>query len=65
MDLEDSYIFQLNLLQEQKPFILIETVFCDRNENKSKDFTSNKFKISLKWTTKKVITFLSLKEKYM
>ena len=33
----DSYIIPLNLLKEQKSFILIEIPICNRNEN-----TSNK-----------------------
>ena len=37
-DKEDSYITPPNLLEEQKPFVLIGILFCDRNENKSKDF---------------------------
>ena len=32
-----SYIIRLSLFREQKPFILIEIAFCDRNENKLKD----------------------------
>ena len=31
-DLEDSYIIPSNLFKEQKPFILIEIPFYDRNE---------------------------------
>ena len=42
-DLEDFYS-PPNLLEEQKPFILIEIPFCD----KFLEFT-NKSKISIKW----------------
>ena len=35
-DLEDS--ITPNLFKEQKPFILIEISFCERNEKKSNDF---------------------------
>ena len=37
-DLQDSYIIKPNLLEYQKPFIVIEIPFCDRNEKKSKYF---------------------------
>ena len=46
---------------EDKPFILINIPFCDKNENKSKDFvkkfnhfTNGKYCISISWITKKV-----------
>ena len=72
IELEDSYIIPPNLFEEQKPFILIEIPFCERNENKSKDFirkfhefTDSKFKISIKWITKKVKSFFPLKDKNM
>ena len=59
-DLEDSYIVPPNLFNEQKPFILIEITFCDRNENKPKgfirkfhEFTNNKPKISINGLRKK------------
>ena len=55
------YIVPPNLFVEQKFLILTEILFCDRNENKSKElirkfheFTNNKFKISIKWIRKKV-----------
>ena len=34
--LEVSYIIPLKVLDEQKPFVMIEVPFCDRKENKSK-----------------------------
>ena len=37
-DIKGSYIIPLNLLEEQKPFILIKIPFCDRGENKSNRF---------------------------
>ena len=37
-DLGDSHIIPPNLFKEQKPLILIEIQFCDRNENNLKDF---------------------------
>lgn len=53
------YIVPPNLFVEQKFLILTEILFCDRNENKSKElirkfheFTNNKFKISIKWITR-------------
>ena len=55
------YIVPPNLFVEQKFLILTEILFCDRNENKSKElirkfheFTNNKFKISIKWIRTKV-----------
>lgn len=54
-DLADSYNIPLNLFEEQKPFILIEILFWERNDKKSKkcfqkfyEFTNNKLKISIK-----------------
>ena len=54
-NLERLCIIRLSLFEEQKPFIFVEIVFYDRNENKSKDFvlkfhefTNNKFKVPLK-----------------
>ena len=68
----DSYIIPPNLFEEEKPFILIEIPFCERNENKSKDFlrkfhdfTNSKYRISIKWITKKVKGFFPLKDKNM
>ena len=52
--LDNSYIISLTSFKDQKPFILIEIPFCDRNENKSKDviqkfhvFANKKLKIPL------------------
>ena len=59
-DLKDFYS-PPNLLEEQKPFILIEIPFCD----KFLEFT-NKFKISIKWITKKSDKVFSIKgQKYV
>ena len=55
-NLEDSYIIPSSLFGEQKSFNLIEIPFCGRNESKSRkfhEFTSIKFKTSVKWITKK------------
>ena len=57
-NLEDSYIIPSNLFGEQKYFNLIEIPFCGRNESKLRlwkfhEFTSIKFKTSVKWITKK------------
>ena len=67
------YIIPPNLFEKQKPFILIEILFCDRNENKSTDFTqkkiyeftNNKFKISIKSITKKLVRLYKSKNKNM
>ena len=59
-NLEDLYT-PPNLLNKQKPFILIEILFCGKDENELKDFIckfqefyNNQFKISIKQTAKKV-----------
>ena len=56
--------------EEAKPNILVELPFCNANETKSKDFikkfhqfTKNKFKLSIKWITKKVSNLFPLKDK--
>ena len=42
-DLRDSYIIPPNLSEQQKPFILIEIPFCNKNERKSEDFIPKDF----------------------
>jgi len=66
----DSFIIPPYLFEEEKPFILIEIPFCEKNENKSKDFirkfhdfTNGKYRLSIKWITKKVQSFFPLKDK--
>ena len=67
---EDSFIIPPNFFEDEKPFILIEIPFCDLNERKSKDFvrkfhkfTDGKYRVSIKWITKKVKNFFPLKDK--
>ena len=38
MDAGNSFIILPRLFDKDKPFILIEVSFCEKNENKSKDF---------------------------
>ena len=38
MDAEDSFIISSRLFDEDKPFILIDISFCEKNKKKSKDF---------------------------
>ena len=56
--------------QETKPFVPIKIPFCDQNEKiarhflkKLNDFTSNKFKFTIVWQTRKIKTLFNLKDK--
>ena len=69
-DVEESFIIPPNLFDEDKLFLLIDIPFCEKNENKSKDFikkfhhfTNGKYRISIKWITKKVKSLFPLKDK--
>ena len=69
-DVEESFIIPPNLFDEDKPFLLIDIPFCEKNESKSKDFikkfhhfTNGKYRISIKWITKKVKSLFPLKDK--
>ena len=60
MDAEDSFIIPPSLFDE-KPFIVVDILFCEEKENKYKDFitkfnhsTNGKCCISVNWITKKV-----------
>jgi len=60
--LEDDLIILEFLFKEPRKFILVETPFCDSNEQlvkrflqKLKDFTDNKIDFGIKWLTKKVL----------
>ena len=70
LDAEDSYIIQPSLIDEDKPFISIYIPFCEKKENKFKDFikkfhhfTEGKHRISIHWITKKVKGLFPLKDK--
>ena len=69
-ELEDSLIIPDYLFKENKPNILIEIPFCEKNEKKVKDFmkkfhafTDNNFQLSVKWITKKIKSLFPLKDK--
>lgn len=69
MDAEDSFIIPPSLFDE-KPFIVIDILFCEEKENKYKDFitkfnhpTNGKCCISVNWITKKVKRLFQLKDK--
>ena len=54
--LEDSYIIPSNLFEEQKVFVLIEILFCDRMRISQKTLLENFMNllaVSIKWITKK------------
>ena len=58
------------LFQEKKPTVMIELLFCFRNEKVSKNFISklydyaqNKFDFRIKWVTKKVKSLFQLKDR--
>lgn len=60
MDTENSYIISPFFVSKVKPFTLIGIPFCEKNENKPKDFikkflhlTNGKYCISINWITKK------------
>ena len=68
--MEESFLISPNLFDEDKPFPLIDIPFCEKNESKSKDFikkfhhfTNGKYRISIKWITKKVKSLFPLKDK--
>ena len=74
MNAENSFIILPRLFDKDKPFILIDISFCEKNENKSKDlikkfhhFANGKFfnniSYSINWITKTIIFSFPLKDK--
>ena len=67
---DDSVLIPPNFFEEQKPFILIEIPFCERNEKLSRSFikkfhfyTAFTYRLSIKWLTKKIKNLFPLKDK--
>ena len=66
---EEEFIIPPFLFEEAKPMIWIEIPFCEENEkvskrflNKFHDFTQNRFKVLIKWITKKVKNLFKVKD---
>ena len=66
----DSFIILPDLFEESKPFILVEIPYCEKNENASKyfikkfeTFTNQRYRIAIKWITRKVKSLLKVKSK--
>ena len=71
--LEDEYIIK-NLyyvyIIAYYPFILLKLLFCEENEQKSKDFkknfhkfTNDSFRLAISWNTRKIKSLFKLKDK--
>jgi len=67
---DESFIIPPNLFDEPLPFLLIEIPYCEDNENASKrflnklhEFTRNKYKIAIRWATRKVKSLFKVKDK--
>ena len=65
-----SVIISPNLFDEMKPFLMIEVPCCEINETASThlikmfhQFTTEKFDITLNWTTRKVKSLFKVKDK--
>ena len=68
--LEESFLIPPGFFEEEKPFLLVEIPYCEINEQVSKtfikrfhEFTNNKFKIAVKWITRKVKSLFPLKDR--
>ena len=66
-----SIYYSIQFTQRKNPFTLTKNPFFDRNTNmpqnlicKFHKFTNRKFKISIKWITKKVISFIHWRKNY-
>ena len=66
----DSFIIPPDLFEESKPFILVEIPYCEENENASKHFikkfeafTNQRYRIAIKWITRKVKSLFKVKSK--
>ena len=60
---------QFYLLDEDKPFILIDIPSCEKNKNTSRDFikkdhhfSNGKHRVSINWITKKVRSLFPFKD---
>ena len=66
----DLFIIPPDIFEESKPFILVETPYCEENENASKNviekfegFTNQRYRIAIKWITRKVKSLFKVKSK--
>ena len=66
----DSFIIPPDLFEESKPFILVEIPYCEENKNTSKHFikkfeifTNHRYRIAIKWITRKVKSLFKVKNK--
>ena len=65
-----SFIIPADLFEESKPLILVEMPYCEENENASKHFikkfqafTNQRYRIAIKWITRKVKSLFKVKSK--
>ena len=66
MDGKNSFVILPSLFDKDKPFILIDVPFCEKNENKSKDSKKNFYQLKIfafQCITKKVKRLFPLKDK--
>ena len=66
----DSFIISSDLSEESKPFILVKILYCEQNENASKHFikkfeafTNHRYRIAIKWITRRVKSLFKVKSK--
>ena len=67
---DESFIIPPSLFEIIKPFIFVDTAYCELNEIKSKHFlkkfhkfTNNSFTMVITWKTRSIRSLFPLKEK--
>ena len=70
LDKDESFIIPPNMFAVKKPFLLLEIRYCEQNEiafkrfkKKFHQFAGYKYDIAVKWLTKKVKSYFSLKNR--
>ena len=66
----DSFVIPPDIFEESKSFILVEIPYCEENKNDSKHFikkfeafTNQRYRIAIKWITKRVKSLFKVKSK--